>query len=125
MTDAKKTKLLDALHKMQDTVNNYWETIDVLSYCDRPFSEALDEIQKSQPKGVKLKKKERKALLMKTLNEKMPEFVKTLDEFDLMMEAVELRIEESKDKLQDKLDGLDELEDLQNEIEERKRELDL
>jgi hypothetical protein len=126
MTGEKKEKAIEVLSKLQDKLEGYYEQLDDLCIgCDRPFSEAMDELQMAQPEGKKLNKKEKKVMMAKILNEKVPEFVKILNEFDLMMEAIKDRIETTKDKLQGKLDAMEEIEQLQEEIEDKKRDLDI
>jgi hypothetical protein len=125
MAEENKKEIMDALKAMSDKLQVWADELDIIAgNIDGPYSAALEDIQKSLP-DKKLRKKEKKALFIKIVNEKMPEFAKTLNEFDLMVEAIGYRIEQSQDNLQDKIDKLDEIEELQEELDNKKTELNL
>lgn len=110
--------ILDKLQEMKDAVE------EISSRCDGSYTDVLESILRSQ-QNPKIKKKERKAFLVKMINDKMPSFVNVLNEFDLLTDAIGERIEESISNLEDNMDKLEELEELQTELEEKKQELDM
>lgn len=119
-------KLLANLEKVREMMDKYYNEIDdIYDNCDTSFSDALAEIQSQFPDNRKYTKKEKKALLVKIIIEKMPDFVRMLDEFDLVMEGMSARIELSRQKLEEKMEALEEIESLQEELEEKKSELDI
>jgi Mg2+ and Co2+ transporter CorA len=124
MEKENKKSIMEKFEQIRKQLQSNYDILDgLLSDCEIPYSEALDEIQNQQPK-VKLKKKDKKELFLKILNEKMPNFVKALEEFDMMIEAIGWRIGDTLENLQEKVDKMDEIVELQEELEDRKRELD-
>ena len=114
-------KIEEGIDKLNQNIDEIIERIEgVGQQLDLGYSELIEEIGT----GKKLKKKERKKKALEIIKEKCPNFIKFLDEVDLMAEGIEARVDLTIQKLQETQEKIDEIQELQDELEDKKSQLD-
>ena len=102
-------KIGNSIYEVQDKIENM---------C---IGDALSASEKQLLTDEKLSKKERKKKVIELFRQRFPKLVKTLDEFDDLIEGFSYIIEQKADKLQDINDRIEEAKE---QIEDAKRDLD-
>lgn len=111
--------------------NDFMKSLNKLAAEIEKFNNAiydLPEIDINQPElqaaaTAGMKKKEKKALALKTLQEKFPKIWGLIAELELAAEGLGEKVDEIHDKIEDKLDEVHQLEDDKDELESKIDEL--